>query len=178
MLGVFKICIYLDIICKNIHCINNANLNYLLENWCYPSKLHYCTGFLQSKIIWITVSWGSQVLSCVKYFCSYVAYKLIFFAQQGWIIILTGLLVILFRHLYKSYCLEEWLGLCVLMRLEIHFLTIIHWWTFQFPFPFLIKSIRNVSEYKLTEHKNCENLAGIFRIFYSEFSCGILNSKV
>lgn len=33
-----------------------------------------------------------------------------------------------------------------------------------------------MSVYKLTEHKNQENLAGIFRIFYSELSYGILNS--
>lgn len=32
--------------------------------------------------------------------------------------------------------------------------------------------------YKLTEHKNLENLAGIFRIFYSDFSYGIIDSKM
>lgn len=170
----FIICIYLDIICKNIHCINNANPNYLLENWCYPSKLHYCTCFLWSKIIWITVSRGSQVLHCVKFLqlCGLQAH---FFAQQGWIIILTGLLVILFRHLYKSYCLEQWLSLCVLIRLKIYFLTIVHWWSFQFPSPFLIKSVKNMPAWKLTEHENHENLAGILRMFYCEFSYGILN---
>lgn len=35
-----------------------------------------------------------------------------------------------------------------------------------------------MSVYKWTEHKNHENLTGSFRIFYSEFSYGILNSEV
>lgn len=111
-------------------------------------------------------------------FCSYVTYKFFFFfAQQGWIIILTGLLVILFRHLHKSYCLEEWLGLCVLIRLEIHFLTIIHWWTFQSLSLFPIKSIRNMSAYKLSM-RTMKTLLLFLQFFYSEFSYVILNSKV
>ena len=35
-----------------------------------------------------------------------------------------------------------------------------------------------MSVYKLTEHKNHENLSCIFRIFYSEFSYGIFNSNI